>query len=291
MAAAANDLNDYVKQPKSVQRAVFDGLQTELSALPSESEAIKALRDGRINLAGYEQISNTRTSLGNTLYNLGPTLIASGVLTKEEIDRVRIANTAVLAGIISGGALNALGKGPVAKGTIVKSAEEVAGTSASPGAGNALATDVQAVRAKNSAEQAAAKTLRTYGPQDAGPLGNPNDLRAPASTFRSGSYAEKVAETDLYFYHDYGGRAKADGRYWTPQPSTGPLQSQLDSAILPEFGNTLQNQAIIKVPKGTVYYEGAAAPQAGTVGTRPSLQGGGVQIFLPNPKTEWIIKR
>lgn len=43
--------------------------------------------------------------------------------------------------------------------------------------------------------------------------GNPNDSCAPASTFRSGTYTEKAAETDIYLYRDYGGSAKADGRH------------------------------------------------------------------------------
>ncbi|NRQ43769.1 hemagglutinin repeat-containing protein [Rheinheimera sp. YQF-2] len=129
-----------------------------------------------------------------------------------------------------------------------------------------------------------------FGPHEEGPLGNSNDLRAPASTFRSGSYTEKVADTDQYFYRDYGGDAAIDGRYWTPEQSAGPLQSQLDSAVLPEWGNTFLNQAVIKVPKGTKYYEGPAAPQTGTVGTLPELHGGGIQIFLPNPNKDWIIK-
>ncbi|XBW63725.1 VENN motif pre-toxin domain-containing protein [Pectobacterium aroidearum] len=133
--------------------------------------------------------------------------------------------------------------------------------------------------------------IKSYGPYEVGPLGNPNDLRAPASTFRSGSYTEKVAERDVYLYRDYGGDAKVDGRYWTPEPSKGPLQSQLDSAVLPEWGNTFQNKAIIKIPKGTKYYEGPAAVQTGTKETYTTLHGGGTQIFLPNPKTEWNIKK
>ncbi|WP_233527644.1 hemagglutinin repeat-containing protein [Serratia sp. PAMC26656] len=136
-----------------------------------------------------------------------------------------------------------------------------------------------------------AQTIKSYGPHESGPLGNPNDQRAPASTFRSGTYTEKVAETDIYLYRDYGGSAKADGRYWTPEPSKGPLQSQLDSAVLPEWGNTFQNQAVIKIPKGTTYYEGAAAAQTGTQGTNPTLHGGGTQIFLPTPQNDWIIKK
>ncbi|SMB51531.1 conserved hypothetical protein [Serratia proteamaculans] len=136
-----------------------------------------------------------------------------------------------------------------------------------------------------------AQIIKSYGPHESGPLGNPNDQRAPASTFRSGTYTEKVAETDIYLYRDYGGSAKADGRYWTPEPSKGPLQSQLDSAVLPEWGNTFQNQSVIKIPKGTTYYEGAAAPQTGTQGTNPTLHGGGAQIFLPTPRNDWIIKK
>jgi filamentous hemagglutinin len=130
-----------------------------------------------------------------------------------------------------------------------------------------------------------------FGPHEIGPLGNPNDSRSVASTFRSGSYVEKVAETDVYFYRDYGGKAAVDGRYWTPEPSSGPLQSQLDSAILPEWGNTFESRAVIKVPKGTTYYEGPAAPQTGKVDTFTTLHGGGTQIFLPKPKMEWIIDR
>lgn len=42
------------------------------------------------------------------------------------------------------------------------------------------------------------QVIKSYGPHELGPLGNPNDLRAPASTFRSGTYTEKVAETDVY---------------------------------------------------------------------------------------------
>jgi len=57
------------------------------------------------------------------------------------------------------------------------------------------------------------------------------------------------------------------------------LQFQLDSAVIPEWVNTFKNQEIIKISKGTKYYEGAAAAQTGTKGTNPKLHGGGIQIF------------
>ena len=152
------------------------------------------------------------------------------------------------------------------------------------------AKSVAAVTKVDDVENSLNVSGKKFGPHEVGPLGNSNDSRAPASTFRSGSYTEKVADMDLYFYRDYGGDALIDGRYWTPERSNGPLQSQLDSAILPQWGNTFLNQALIKVPKGSKYYEGPAAPQKGTIGTLPDLHGGGMQIFLPNPNKDWIIK-
>lgn len=122
---------------------------------------------------------------------------------------------------------------------------------------------------------------RVHGPHQAGPLGDPNDPRSKASTFRSGTYVEKVSDGNVTVYRDHGGKASADGRFWTPEPSTGPLQSQLDSAVLPEWGNTFEHQSKMTLPKGTVYYEGPAAPQTGTIGTRPQLMGGGAQIYVP----------
>nr|WP_105027496.1 RHS repeat-associated core domain-containing protein [Limnobacter sp. SAORIC-690] len=120
-----------------------------------------------------------------------------------------------------------------------------------------------------------------YGPHEEGPLGDPNDPRSKASTFRSGTYTEKVSDGNVTVYRDHGGKASADGRFWTPEPSAGPLQSQLDSAVLPEWGNTFENQSKMTLPEGTVYYEGPAAPQTGTVGMRPQLMGGGIQIYVP----------
>ena len=70
----------------------------------------------------------------------------------------------------------------------------------------------------SSGSSQSAQLIKSYGPHESGPLGNPNDPQAPASTFRSGTYTEKVAETDIYLYRDYGGSAKADGRYWIPEP-------------------------------------------------------------------------
>nr|WP_306173567.1 RHS repeat-associated core domain-containing protein [Limnobacter humi] len=122
---------------------------------------------------------------------------------------------------------------------------------------------------------------RKYGPHEKGPLGDPNDPSSKASTFRSGTYTEKVSDGQVTVYRDHGGMAQANGRYWTPEPSMGPLQSQMDSAVLPEWGNTFQHKSQMTIPQGTVYYEGPAAQQVGSEGMRSKLMGGGTQIYIP----------
>jgi hypothetical protein len=60
---------------------------------------------------------------------------------------------------------------------------------------------------------------------------------------RSGTYTKKTADGKTTFYRDYGGKARANGRFWIAgQGSSGPLQSQMDSAVLPEWENTLRTR-------------------------------------------------
>jgi filamentous hemagglutinin len=72
------------------------------------------------------------------------------------------------------------------------------------------------------------------------------------------------------------------GGYWTRTQPAGPLQSIIDSALNPQWGNTATNVAAIRVPAGTTIYEGAAAAQGGLVG-------GGSQVFIPNVNPAWLV--
>jgi len=63
-------------------------------------------------------------------------------------------------------------------------------------------------------------------------------------------------------------------------PQSGGLQSQLDLALNPTWGNNATKVTTVTVPKGTVIYEGVAAPQL-INGGRGSLLGGGNQVFIP----------
>nr|WP_281720394.1 hypothetical protein [Nitrosomonas nitrosa] len=130
-----------------------------------------------------------------------------------------------------------------------------------------------------------------WGPHSNGPLGNPNNPNSVASTFRSGTYREKVLRRDITLYRRYGGDAAAQGRYWTRIRPQGKLQSAHDSAILPEFKNTGTNVMRIRVPAGTKIYEGHAASQQSKLGTRSQFFGGGNQVYIPKVNPKWIVEQ
>jgi hypothetical protein len=120
----------------------------------------------------------------------------------------------------------------------------------------------------------------SYGPINPGPLDN-----SIANTFRSGSYTATTLTDTTDLYRSYGGSANSFGSYWTPLQPSGPLQSQLDSALAPQWGNTAQYISTIQVPAGTTIYEGAATTQSTGVG---QLIGVGSQVYIQNVDPSWL---
>jgi filamentous hemagglutinin len=144
---------------------------------------------------------------------------------------------------------------------------------------------VAAIAAKKALAQAfggakaATKVITEFGPMNQGPL--PKGI---ANTFRSGTYSEVVTQKPTTLYRVYGGTAQELGGYWTATKPAGPVQSIIDSALKPEWGNTATKVVKIEVPIGTKYFEGVAAPQGGLVG-------GGNQVLFPKDfkiDTSWI---
>lgn len=124
-----------------------------------------------------------------------------------------------------------------------------------------------------------AKVVTRWGPATgAGPLGE-----EVAGTFRGGSYTEMLTQEVTTLYRAYGGKAGALSPYWSRTPPAGPLQAQIDSALLPKWGNTAENLSSIIVPKGTRIFEGFVAPQGG-------LLGGGIQVYIPKVDPSWLVK-
>ena len=90
-----------------------------------------------------------------------------------------------------------------------------------------------------------------------------------------------TSNTPTTVYRAYGGSAGQLGRFWTRTKPSGPVQSIIDSALDPEWGNSATRWFSAKIPAGTTFYEGAAAAQRGLVG-------GGSQIFIPRVDPKWV---
>jgi RHS repeat-associated protein len=145
--------------------------------------------------------------------------------------------------------------------------------------------DARPVEARVSTVEAGAARggVVRYGSHEIGPL-----AADVASAFRGGSYTARVLEQSLTLYRTYGGSAGPLGRYWTATAPNGPLQAQMDLALVPQWGNTAQSVATIRVPAGTTIYEGFAAPQSTGVG---QLLGGGSQVYIPRVDPSWLVSK
>jgi len=87
-------------------------------------------------------------------------------------------------------------------------------------------------------------------------------------------------------YRVYGGSANELDGYWTSTPPSGPVQSIVDSALNPVWGNTATKVVKIEVPPGVHLYQGQAGRQGGLVG-------GGNQILFPKDvkiDPAWIVQ-
>jgi hypothetical protein len=69
------------------------------------------------------------------------------------------------------------------------------------------------------------------------------------------------------------------------------MQSQMDLALNPSWGNSATQVTRVTVPKGTVIFEGRAAPQVirDSAGNQIGvLPGGGNQIYIPRVEAGWF---
>jgi hypothetical protein len=125
---------------------------------------------------------------------------------------------------------------------------------------------------------------RIRQPLEWNPVNGPGPLdQKIANSFRSSIYTELFLPEDTIFYRVYTRDEKASGKYWSRIAPSGPLQSIIDHALHPKFGNFANKTIKIVAPAGTRVFEGTVAPQH-------SLIGGGNQIFIPEVKKEWILQ-
>lgn len=82
--------------------------------------------------------------------------------------------------------------------------------------------------------------------------------------------------------------ADAGGGFATTTSAANRIQSKIDLALSPQWGNTRMYEAVIRVPEGQTLNIGRAAPQTidqtGTI-----LRGQGDQMLMPRDwPLEWI---
>ncbi len=98
-------------------------------------------------------------------------------------------------------------------------------------------------------------------------------------SFANGIYETVKTTEDIIVYRVFGGEATANGAFVTKLFSTDKEEIIEKLALLPEWGNSLESLATIKIPKGTVINIGKAGEQISNTGE--IFKGGEDQILLP----------
>jgi len=125
----------------------------------------------------------------------------------------------------------------------------------------------------------ASRMEATYYPGNPGPL--PVKL---ADTFNGATYTRRVLTEDAVMYRVSGGTAGKTRPFLTRIPQNGGVQSQLDLALNPSWGNTAERILDVRLSRGIIIYEGTAAPQnlySSTGHVIGRLPGGVNQVFIP----------
>ena len=106
-------------------------------------------------------------------------------------------------------------------------------------------------------------------------------------TYKDGQYRTVVTNEEITVYRAFGYNAEAGGAFATSNPAISRVQTKVDSAILPEWKNTLRYEAEIVIPKGTILNIGRVGEQYTMSGAR--LAGDADQFLLPqNWNLNWI---
>ena len=107
------------------------------------------------------------------------------------------------------------------------------------------------------------------------------------NSFKDGYYRTVVTNEDITVYRVFGNNARATGAFTTSKPSLNRIQTKIDSAILPEWKNSLHYEAEIVIPKGTKLNIGKVEKQFTKSGTE--LFGNADQFLMPeNWNNSWI---
>ncbi|WP_242513852.1 hypothetical protein [Aeribacillus pallidus] len=79
-----------------------------------------------------------------------------------------------------------------------------------------------------------------------------------ATTFKDSNYRTVITKENVTVYRVFGGHADAGGTFATTSPAVNRIQTKIDLALLPEWKNTRNYEAVIEIPKGTILNIGRA---------------------------------
>ncbi|WP_245828977.1 hypothetical protein [Salipaludibacillus agaradhaerens] len=106
-------------------------------------------------------------------------------------------------------------------------------------------------------------------------------------SFTDSNYRTVITEENITFYRTYGGGAKSNGSFVTTSPAGNRINAKIDTALVPDWKNTREFEAVIEVPKGEILNIGRVEKQYTKTGAL--LKGDGDQILLPQGwPSEWI---
>ncbi|WP_257985176.1 hypothetical protein [Bacillus sp. T33-2] len=106
-------------------------------------------------------------------------------------------------------------------------------------------------------------------------------------SFTDGVYRTVITEENITLYRTYGGGAKVNGAFVTSGPAGNRINAKIKTALVPDWKNSRQYEAVLEVPKGQVLNIGRVEKQYTKTGAL--LEGDGDQILLPQGwPSEWI---
>jgi hypothetical protein len=101
------------------------------------------------------------------------------------------------------------------------------------------------------------------------------------------TYTQGPLSAPTRLHRLYGDDCPKFGSFWMRTPIAGPAQFQMDAALNPAWGNSLEHVVTIEAPAGTEAFEGVAGPQEFVGGG--VLLGGGNQVFIRNVSPDWEV--
>ncbi|MEB6548557.1 hypothetical protein MXL46_05475 [Heyndrickxia sporothermodurans] len=108
-----------------------------------------------------------------------------------------------------------------------------------------------------------------------------------SESFTDCNYRTVINEENITFYRTFGGGAKANGSFVTTSPAGNRINAKINTALVPDWKNTREYEAVIEVPKGQILNIGRVEKQYTKTGAL--LVGDGDQVLLPQGwPSEWI---